>query len=290
MKVSNTKINRFNQSAIKTVLACPLPPQARHQKIQHIKFFNTELHTGGFVLKTITSFKPKHIEYLVAKWKQDGLSPGRIKNLMSDLRFVCRLTRKPEIIQSNSFYGIENRSLIGAQNRAVDNIKTDGIESEFLKASLRLQQAFGLRREECLKFKPHMADNGSYIRLEKTWTKGGVGRVVPISNPEQRDALKHAKSLIKVGESMIPADTSYIQWRKLYDKKVLAAGNRNLHGLRHAYAQKRYMELTGGRKPLICGGKKPQTLEEKTIDQAARKAISQELGHARVQITRAYLG
>ena len=93
-----------------------------------------------------------------------------------------------------------------------------------------------------------------------------------------------------MGESPIPAETSHIQWRKLYDKKVLAAGNRNLHGLRHAYAQKRYMELTGGRKPLICGGKKPQTLEEKTIDQAARKAISQELGHARVQITRAYLG
>ena len=62
-----------------------------------------------------------------------------------------------------------------------------------------------------------------------------------------------------------------------------------MHGLRHAYAQKRYFELTGHKSP-ICGGPKPASRQEKELDLIARKTISQELGHARVQITRAYLG
>ena len=81
----------------------------RHAKIQSIKFFNWELHTGSFVLNTIDSFKPKHIEFLIKKWQNDGLSIGRIKNLMSDLRFAYKLIKKHAIVLSNKEYGIGNR-------------------------------------------------------------------------------------------------------------------------------------------------------------------------------------
>ena len=47
--------------------------------------------------------------------------------------------------------------------------------------SLELQQAFGLRREEAMKFQPSFADQGDHIRLKGSWTKGGKAwvRVLP---------------------------------------------------------------------------------------------------------------
>lgn len=72
-----------------------------------------------------------------------------------------------------------------------------------------------------------------------------------------------------------------------------------LHGLRHAYAQRRYEEITkqldSCRKGLICliaGGKPSIELNatEKTIDRKAREMISRELGHSRLNITKIYLG
>ena len=46
--------------------------------------------------------------------------------------------------------------------------------------SLRLQQAFGLRREEALKIQPRWADRGEHLHLKASWTKGGRERTVPI--------------------------------------------------------------------------------------------------------------
>ena len=98
-----------------------------------------------------------------------------------------------------------------------------------------------------------------------------------------------AKRLVEESQSMIPQEKTFIQWLRFYDRETRLAGNKNMHGLRHAYAQKRYFELTGHKSP-ICGGPKPASRQEKDLDLFARKTISQELDHARVQITRAYLG
>ncbi len=64
-----------------------------------------------------------------------------------------------------------------------------------------------------------------------------------------------------------------------------------MHGLRHAYAQKRYFELTGWECPANGGPKKSQMAENlRYIDTLARQEISQELGHTRLPITDVYLG
>ena len=39
--------------------------------------------------------------------------------------------------------------------------------------SLELQRAFGLRREEAMKFQPSYADQKDHITLKASWTKGG---------------------------------------------------------------------------------------------------------------------
>ena len=64
-----------------------------------------------------------------------------------------------------------------------------------------------------------------------------------------------------------------------------------MHGLRHAYAQDRYEELTGWQCPAI-GGPDRTVLspEQKALDQEARLTVSQELGHERTQTVTAYSG
>jgi hypothetical protein len=77
----------------------------------------------------------------------------------------------------------------------------------------------------------------------------------------------------------------------VYDKQVSRAGLKNLHGLRHAYAQKLYKQLTGWEAPINGGPKSRQlTPEQKQIDRQARMILSEELGHSREQITVNYLG
>lgn len=71
------------------------------------------------------------------------------------------------------------------------------------------------------------------------------------------------------------------------------------HGLRHAFAQRRYLEITKSYdktgKGLICpiqGGRTYKELNplEKYWDKTAREIISQSLGHSRLSITKIYLG
>ena len=64
-----------------------------------------------------------------------------------------------------------------------------------------------------------------------------------------------------------------------------------MHGLRHAYAQQRYQELTGWPSPTAGGPSvKALTPRQKMVDQKARLTVSQELGHERTQIVGIYLG
>ena len=91
--------------------------------------------------------------------------------------------------------------------------------------------------------------------------------------------------------SLIPAHLTYVQQMKRFEYQTLKAGFKNTHGLRHAYAQKRYETLTGMKCPLQ-GGKRWQEMskQERERDREARLIISGELGHARLGITNTYLG
>jgi hypothetical protein len=64
-----------------------------------------------------------------------------------------------------------------------------------------------------------------------------------------------------------------------------------MHGLRHAYSQQRYQELTGWPAPAAGGPTvKALTPEQKLADQKARLTISRELGHERIQVVGIYCG
>ncbi len=261
-------------------------------RTQILTTFAKDVVSAGYKLRDINGLKQKHITAVVKVWQEKGLSNATIKNRTTMIRYLCRLIKKGNIVPSNQALAIGNRIYVPQANKAITNPDFSKISNEHVLASLQLQRLFGLRREEALKFKPHYADKGDKIELAPTWCKGGRGRTIPIRTDEQREWLEKAKLLApNQDNSLIPCDKSYIQQRNIYDKQAMRNGLKNLHGLRHAYAQQRYKDLTGWEAPIAGGLKSSQlTPEQKMIDYQARMILTEELGHSREQITVNYLG
>ena len=166
-------------------------------------------------------------------------------------------------------------------------------------ASLILQREFGLRQKEAIMIRPHEADRGDRIHLQDSWAKGGNPRDVRLTTPGQRQALDEAKALVPPGRALIPGDKDFHQQRNVYKTQTRRAGLSNMHGLRHAYAQRRYRTLTRRLDPNGEGwhcparGGTPQkdlSKENYRIDVQARTQISEEMGHERLRITYVYCG
>ena len=252
-----------------------------------------QLHDLGFRQMKATSLKQKHIQALVDHWLGQNLSPGTIKNRMSCLRWWAEKVNKRAVVaSSNDHYGIPDRQFVSDQSKAKDLTREQltRVKDEHVRMSLRLQQAFGLRREEALKIQPRWADRGDYLQLKASWTKGGRERSVPIRTREQRALLEQARRLAGFG-SLIPRGRRYIEQLRIYERRTANAGLSKMHGLRHAYAQQRYRELTGWPSPHAGGPTREQLTEaQRQTDQQARLIVSAEIGHQREQITAVYLG
>ena len=252
-----------------------------------------QLHDLGFRGLKATSLKQKHVQALVDHWLGQNLSPGTIKNRMSCLRWWAeKVNRRNVVAGSNDFYGIPDRQFVSDTSKAKDLAEEQlaQVKDENVRMSLRLQQAFGLRREEAIKIQPRWADRGKYLHLKASWTKGGRERTVPIRTQAQRALLEQAKRLAGFG-SLIPRGRQYIEQLRIYERHTANAGLSKMHGLRHAYAQQRYRELTGWPSPHAGGPTKQQlNTAQRQTDQQARLTISEELGHQREQVTAVYLG
>jgi integrase len=253
----------------------------------------SQLRELGYRRMQPRSLKPKHVDALLAHWRNQGISVGTLKNRLSALRWWAKKVNKPSIIaRDNDVYGIGKREYVAKESKAqeLDEKKLSEISDPYVHLSIRMQAAFGLRREESIKFNPTYAMQGDHIRLKSSWTKGGRARTVPITNDEQRQLLEGIKDLAK-GGSLIPAQLNYVQQLHRYERQLRNVGLSRLHGLRHGYAQRRYRELTGWRAP-VAGGpiSKELTSEQLAPDYNARAIVSNELGHARADISAVYLG
>ncbi|CAB3821620.1 hypothetical protein LMG26854_01496 [Achromobacter aegrifaciens] len=251
-----------------------------------------QLREAGFRQMRATSLKGKHVEALLQRWQAEGLSAGTIKNRMAHLRWWAEKIGKAGILPAdNTKLGIPERRYVTNESKAKElGDRLDRVTDTHVRMSLRLQAVFGLRREESIKFQPRYADRGDHIAIKGSWAKGGRDRTVPIMTPEQRAVLDEAHQLSGSG-SLIPTHKTYIQQRHVYDGQCKAAGLRNMHGLRHRYAQMRYEALTGWKAP-AAGGPAAGQLgpTERHRDKYARLMISQELGHDRLAIVAVYLG
>ena len=271
--------------------------QANRRAMLHL--FSDQLASIGFNTYTMraTDIKGKHINRLIEFWRREGLSAGTIKNRMSVLRFWAEKVGNPGAIKDNNTYKLEKRVYVTNENKSVSLKELDLSQiDQNIAQSLRLQDAFGLRREESMKFQPVFAldgqkiDSAKYIRIKGSWAKGGRPRTIPITNEKQRNELRNAYArAVENGGSLIPKEKSYVSHMSFFEKVTSALGVGQTHGLRHGYAQDRYFELMGFQCPSV-GGVRELTAEEKEKDAVIRLQISEELGHSRINITSVYLG
>jgi len=133
-----------------------------------------QLHALGFRGMGAQSLKPKHVEALVKHWQAESLSVGTIKNRMTVLRWWAqKVDRQNVVTRQNDHYGIPERHYVSAGSKAqqVNEAALARVGDVHVRMSLELQQAFGLRREEAIKFQPGYADRGDHLVLKDSWAK-----------------------------------------------------------------------------------------------------------------------
>ncbi len=251
------------------------------------------LHDLGYRKLNPQGLKPKHVEALVNHWQAQALSSGTIKNRLAHLRWWAQKVGKAAVVaRDNTHYGVDRRVYVTGQDksRVLDTAGLEKVTDHHTRMSLRLQAAFGLRREEAIKFNPGYADKGDKIILKASWTKGGKAREIPIRNEAQRRLLDEAHQFAGRG-ALIPANKNYYQQMRTYERNSLNAGLNKNHGLRHAYAQTRYEEITSWQCPAQGGPDRTSlTPTQRSIDHHARQTISHELGHERIAVVAVYCG
>ncbi len=264
----------------------------QYARERNLTMIANQLHEMGFRDLQAKSLKPKHVQALVERWKAEALSPGTIKNRMTELRWWAeKITKQNVIAKDNDQYGIAKRQYVTNVSQARELTTEDlaKVTDPYTQLSLKLQAAFGLRREESIKVRPQWADRDDRLVLMASWTKGGREREIPISTPEQRALLDTAKRFAGRG-SLILKGMSYVGQLNRFKAQCAQAGIRHVHGHRHYYAQVRYKQLTGWACPAGGGPTSKQlTPEQIRIDRDARMTITHELGHGRAQVTAIYL-
>lgn len=269
----------------------------RHRYLQLIA---RQLQGLGFKHMGVSSLKTKHVWTLVRYWKNEIsphtgrlISNGTIKNRMAALRWwATKIDKASAIPRTNKELKIEDRVRLPIQDKAftlTDQQKQD--LPKYLNLSLRLQEEFGLRREESAKFTISKAEYETHIKLIRSWTKGGRERIVPIIKETQRELLNEIREYAS-NSSLVPAHMSYAQYLSHRKYVIGGIGLRETHGLRYHYAQQRYIKLAKGLQPPRLGGLfySKLTDQEKELDLNARLIVSSELGHTRADIARTYLG
>jgi integrase-like protein len=156
-----------------------------------------QLLEAGFRRMRANSLKAKHVEALLERWRAEALSAGTLKNRLAHLRWWAEKIGRAGVIPSdNAQLSIPVRHYVTNENKARnlgDNLER--VSDPHARMSLALQQAFGLRREESIKFQPRYADRGDCVVLKGSWAKGGRPHTVPITTREQRTVLDQAHQL-----------------------------------------------------------------------------------------------
>ena len=261
----------------------------RHRGLQAMA---EELSEMGYRLPDAKSLKGKHVEALVGHWKASGIADQTIRNRLCWLRWWAYQVGKPGLLPNgNESYGLAERGRYsGNRAQKAEPDKLARVQDERTRLALKLEAAFGLRREEALKMRLALADKGDRLALKASWTKGGRYREIPLTHPRQRELLDEVRRTVGDG-ALIPPGKNYVQAVKTYENQLLRAGISNAHGFRHAYAQWRYKTLTGWACPAAGGPTLDcMTAAEAATDRAARLEVSHELGHGRLDVTDTYLG
>lgn len=243
-----------------------------------------------------------------------SFGPAAMQKAHSYLRTFAGWIGKPGMVRPIGAYisdvALYRRWYVAQKSKAwADNgvVPADVIAAitafdERVGVQVEVIDAFGLRCKEGAMLRPHQdivtaaqagkagADHAEFLQLRRG-TKGGRLRYVPVATPKQLAAVEHARR-VAPGEHDSLSDPRYQLARAIrhqrYVMELFGLTKRQLgvtpHGLRHGYAGQRY-ETEAGVAPPLATADRAAAL----VDKAARRTVSEELGHSRTQITSVYL-
>jgi len=295
-ELGDVHLHRKKTLAHKTVAA-------RHYVIRQ---FITGVREAGFVIHNILNLDQRHVGAGIKCWVDGGLAASTIQTRMSIIRWLACAIGKRGLVMDPSYYGVADDVVARTYVARVDKSWSakqviskekvaEAMEIDpWVGHQLNLMRAFGLRLNEAVMLRPHIADQGTVLRVEEG-TKGGRTRNVAIRTADQRETLDGAKALAirhQRGSMCQPSLKIEQARRRLYyvagEKLGLCKSALGVtpHGLRHEFANDLYEEVSGA-PSAVRGG---TTILDRAADEAARHQITQELGHARLSITAAYTG
>ena len=263
----------------------------------------SELRQLGYKLEKVTNFREKHMEALAKYWEQHGQSPATIQNKISVFRTFAVWIGKPGMIKDSTHYvqhpASVQRSYIAKEEKSWE---ANGVDFRQKIAEVRekdprvavqleLQRAFGLRVNEAIQLRPHLADKGSYLDVNRG-TKGGRDRVVKIETAYQREVLERAKALARYPDGHTGDGRELKQWRNHYYSVVRRCGitrkdGITSHGLRHERLNEVYREATGEASP-VQGGRLRETNQARHLHGCIE--VAEVAGHSRAEVARWYIG
>ena len=131
------------------------------------------------------------------------------------------------------------------------------------------------------------------LSIQGSWAKNGRPRSFKMA--DGGIALKEAASLVRGFEIKGKIEQFRSKLDRQFDKKHLKkiTGDAALrpHGLRHNYAQSRYLSITSFTAPSAGSlNYKDMNKEQKSIYHNACGVIALEMGHSRDEISRTYIG
>ncbi len=194
--------------------------KTRQDRADFLRRFYAALHDrAGFkTLPDPRNLGQKHIRAMVQVWRSDKLKPATIQTYLSFLRGLALWTGKPGFVRGPAFYGLElheyQRHEVAERDKSwsAQGLDIDALLQRvsaydaYVGASLRVIQAFGLRKKESVMLRPNalvvpfeatglppeerQADRYLWVRQG---AKNGRPRYLPLNTPQRQQAVAHAQ-------------------------------------------------------------------------------------------------
>ncbi len=298
-------------------------PKSKQYRIrQNAKAFARRLRCAGFGVQKWTKISNKHFAAVAQQMKEENIGDGRIAELFSAARTLCKTYGNGSISPTNAVFDVRRGGIANPNSKAVnpafvlgaiDKLKNEaGYEyGPRCAAQIRLQYELGLRREESAKV-DLISDWNKEGRslLVRYGTKGGRPRTLYNLSDKQQEALELALPYVTQSDrpgihNLMPSGMGDKWQGKLsYAAKISGFTKKDsgwtLHSNRHERFHRMYVDRTGFEPPNqyesveafqmaardTAGGEWPR------LDAKARDDIEVTAGHSagRRDVSDAYLG
>lgn len=315
LRVLDTLIDLFNTRH--TAREKTVSHKTRAERARFLRRFFVDLQrkAGFHTVPDPRNLGQKHLHAMVQVWQHERLAPATIQTYLSFLRGLASWLGKPGFVRPPARYGLSLEEYERHEYAQRDKSwSANGLDVETvlaqvaqfdarIAASMRLMDALALRRKESVMFRPYehvvpFEQTGLPLENRKAeeyvWIKGKGGRVrwVPLETDGQRAAVALARSLVASRDAHMgdPALNLKRNLRRLdYALEKFGITKRQTgvtgHGLRHGNLNNLYEGVAGAPSPVRGGGSVAVD-----VDRAARLAVSERAGHARMRAAGAYIG